>query len=90
MLIHQETSAAILSYFNVSYHLIFSRAVSTALVFKWGKFWVKSVTNSYFVLWEFSTSQNELLLVSGWSIDTLISGGDSGESWVLVRALGLL
>ena len=48
------------------------------------------VTNSYFILWEFSTSQKELLLVSSRSISSLISGVDSSESWVLVRALGLL
>ena len=48
------------------------------------------VTNYYFGLWKFSTSQKELLLVSNGSISFLISGGDSGESWVLVRALGLL
>ena len=49
-----------------------------------------NVTNYYFSLWEFSTSQKELLLVSNGSISSLISGGDSGESWVLVHALGLL
>ena len=48
------------------------------------------VTSSYLVLWEFNTSQKELLLVSSRSISPLISGGDSGESWVLVCALGLL
>ena len=48
------------------------------------------VTNSYFILWEFNTSQKELFLVSSRSISSLISGGDSGESWVLVHALGLL
>ena len=48
------------------------------------------VTNSYLVLWEFNTSRKELLLVSSRSISFLISGGDSGESWVLVHALGLL
>ena len=51
---------------------------------------IQYVTNYYFTLWEFSTSQKELLLVSDGSIRSLISGGDSGESWVLVRALGLL
>ena len=50
----------------------------------------ENVTNSYFVLWEFSTSQKELLLVSSRSISSLISGGNSGDSWVLVCALGLL
>ena len=45
------------------------------------------VTNYYF---EFSTSQNELLLVSSQSISSLISGGNSSYSWVLVHALGLL
>ena len=49
-----------------------------------------SVTNSYLVLWEFSTSQKELLLVSSRSISCLISGGDSSDSWMLVHALGLL
>ena len=49
-----------------------------------------SVTNSKLVLWEFNTSQNELLLVSSRSKSSLISGGDSSESWVLVHALGLL
>ena len=47
------------------------------------------VTNSYFILTEFNTSQKELLLVSSWSISSLISGGDSDESWVLVHALSL-
>ena len=50
----------------------------------------KSVTNSYLVLWEFNTSQKELLLVSSRSISFLISGGDSGDSLVLVCALDLL
>ena len=48
------------------------------------------VTNSCFVLWEFNNSQKELLQVSSRSISSLISGGDSSESWVLVHALGLL
>ena len=49
-----------------------------------------SVTNSYSVLWEFSTSQKELLLVSSRSISSLISVSESSCSWVLVHALGLL
>ena len=49
-----------------------------------------SVTKYYIVLWEFNTSQKELLLVSSRSISSLISGGDSSCSWVLVCALFLL
>ena len=49
-----------------------------------------NVTNSYLVLWEFNTSQKELLLVSSRSISSLISGGDSSYSGVLAHALGLL
>ena len=54
------------------------------------KNYLKGVTNFYLVLWKFSTSQKELLLVSNGSISSLISGGDSRESWVLVCALGPL
>ena len=45
------------------------------------------VTNYYF---EFSTSQNELLLVRSQNKSSLISGGHSSYSGVLVCALGLL
>ena len=53
-------------------------------------FTIPNVTNSYLVLWEFNTSQKELPLVSSRNISSLISGGDSADSWVLVCALGLL
>ena len=59
-------------------------------MWSWKVFAFHFVTNSYLVLWEFSTSQNGLLLISRWSIDALISGGNSGDSWVLVHALKLL
>ena len=81
------------TYYFVDKCLPFGASISCAIFQEFSNsiaFLVTYVTNSYFILWEFSTSQKELLLVSSRSISSLISGGDSGESWVLVHALGLL